>query len=280
MTPESRPLVGYYCMLNLTKALLTCVDPPLTAGRMQHGLSDGFTTKKRYWFNQEAAKIQSKGLFRDLAEKTGMGYCYAAGQELKISKLTAYLPEIVDLHRDSVGVWPKLLPLESMHVWSGRSRVWLRAEIDRGVLTRYGLTATSLLRKARAFGGSFRVVQSGTPTVSFETEYECAYVRHMSQCLNDLQTVLQSALIAINRGTAGPRYLLTLSERKQLLSQEAVTFCVMLHLSNMVRYRPDQVAKLADSKWFLLFSSWVPRALENYFLMTSSRILKEEVWIT
>jgi hypothetical protein len=69
-------------------------------------------------------------------------------------------------------------------------------------------------------------------------------------------------------------------QRNKLLSQEAVTFCVMLHLSNMVRYRPDQVAKLADSRWFVLFTSWVPRALENYFLMTSSRILKEEVWIS
>jgi len=57
MPPESRPLVAYYFVLNLTKAFLTCKDPRLTSGRLVHGLSDGFREKQRYWFSQEQTKV-------------------------------------------------------------------------------------------------------------------------------------------------------------------------------------------------------------------------------
>ena len=37
--------------------------------------------------------------------------------------------------------------------------------------------------------------------------------------------------------------------------------------------------KLATGKWFFLFTSWVPRAMENFYLSLASRILGEEVRI-
>jgi hypothetical protein len=70
-----------------------------------------------------------------------------------------------------------------------------------------------------------------------------------------------------------------LSERDRLLSQEAVTFAVIHHLSNMVRYRPEQVVKLTTQRWFFLFTLWVPRAMENFLLAMTSRITGEEVQI-
>jgi hypothetical protein len=71
----------------------------------------------------------------------------------------------------------------------------------------------------------------------------------------------------------------TAAESTELLSQEAVAFWVMHHLSNMVRYRPEEVVKLAGSRWFFLFTTWVPRAMENFLLAMSSRLLAEEVRI-
>ncbi|HEV2591936.1 MAG TPA: hypothetical protein VGU02_08580 [Gaiellaceae bacterium] len=87
------------------------------------------------------------------------------------------------------------------------------------------------------------------------------------------------SLIHVNRGSEGARYLAIASDKTDLLSQEAVTFAVMHHLSTMVRYRPEQVAKLANQKWFFLFTSWVPRAMENSYLALASRILGEELRI-
>ena len=67
-----------------------------------------------------------------------------------------------------------------------------------------------------------------------------------------------------------------LSQRVQLLSHEAVTFAVLHHLSNMVRYRPRHVERLRGTQYFWLFTSWVDRASENLLLALASRITGEE----
>jgi hypothetical protein len=38
-----------------------------------------------------------------------------------------------------------------------------------------------------------------------------------------------------------------------------------------------ECVKLASGRWFFLFTTWVPRAMENFQLALTSRILKEEV---
>jgi hypothetical protein len=43
------------------------------------------------------------------------------------------------------------------------------------------------------------------------------------------------------------------------------------HLSEMVRYRPEQVERLAGERWSWLLGTWVPRALENSLLTYGSR---------
>jgi hypothetical protein len=83
-------------------------------------------------------------------------------------------------------------------------------------------------------------------------------------------------LVHVNRSSSHDRYFLVLDKRKQLLSQEAVAFAVMHHLSEMVRYRPEQVERLAGEKWSWLLSTWVPRAWENALLTYMSRILRQE----
>ena len=45
-----------------------------------------------------------------------------------------------------------------------------------------------------------------------------------------------------------------------------VTVLVLLHLSNKVRHRPEHVEALRGTKHFMLFSSWVDRARENFLL--------------
>jgi hypothetical protein len=95
----------------------------------------------------------------------------------------------------------------------------------------------------------------------------------------ELSNAFERSLIHLNRGTTGSRHLAIISERERLLSQEAVCFLVMHHPSNMVRYRPESVEKLGTQRWFFLFTLWVPRAMENFLLAVTSRILKEETRI-
>jgi YaaC-like Protein len=279
MRPESRPLLAYYFALNLTKAFLTCADPATTASRSSHGLSDAFDEKQRYWFIHEQTKVTQAGIFRHLATSTGMGFCYVKGTTLAVQKLAPYLVETADIYEDAVSENPRLVPLSSVDVWSDGSQVWLRVEVDRGELSRRGIGPASLPDRAALFGKQFKHVQSETPTASYESDAMTYGGKKISLRAAELRNVFDSSLIHSNRGVTGARHLVVISGRTQLLSQEAVSFAVFHHLSNMVRYRPEQVAKLAESKWFFLFSIWTPRAMENFLLAMTSRILKEEVRI-
>jgi hypothetical protein len=285
MPPESRPLVAYYFVLNLTKAFLTCCDPALTMGRLMHGLKDAFEQKQRYWFAHEQTKVANVGgaarsAFRELAQRTGAGFCHCAGETLPIRKLAPYLVETADLFEAAVDLPPKLVPLRSVEVWSGAAKTWLRVEVRRSELLRRGLGAASLPRRAYHFGSVFRHVDSDTQTVSYESTGCWQYGgKRVLLRFPDVRAAFESSLIHINRGSEGTRYLAIASDRRELLSQEAVCFALMHHLSNMVRYRPEQVEKLASGKWFFLFTSWVPRAMENFYLSLASRILGEEIRI-
>jgi hypothetical protein len=285
LAPESRPLVAYYAILNLAKAFLICADPALGELRMVHGLSDGFERKQNYWFIHEQAKVSgtsstSASVFRELAVRTGAGFCYPVSTTLPIEKLAPYLAETADLYEDAVAKPPKLVALQSVRTFTDGSRCWLRAEALRSELSRRGLGPASLTGRAARFGTVFRHVKTDESTASYESIAAHAYGgKKILVRFPQLTQAFQGSLVHLNRGSAGARLLVVISDRTDLLSQEAVSFLVMLHLSNMVRYRPEEVAKLMATKWQFLFTDWVPRATENFLLALTSRIIGEEVQI-
>ena len=173
MAPVSRPLVAYYFFLNVTKAFLTCTDPSFTAEAVAHGLSDAFERRQRYWFQHERTKVaESRGrrlVFEELAKHTGSGYCHPPGTLLSIERLAPYLVETADLVEDCVARPPKIVPTESVEVFSGGGQTWLRTEVERGELRRRGLGPASLSDRCAHFGSVFRHVRSDTSTASYES---------------------------------------------------------------------------------------------------------------
>jgi YaaC-like protein len=278
LDPAAKPLIAYYFALNLTKAYLTSVDPTSTAGtRLGHGLGESFDEKRRYFFQHEGFRIQARGLFRDLAESTGQRFCYAANHRLRLIDLLPYLPEAFDLYADAADEAPRLLPIADAYALFGEKQGWLRVEIDRNVLRQRGLGPETLLNRARIFGTAFHLVaDADVPTASYESNDRYAYGNKRSEILEYLCDVYEQGLFACHRATAGGRRFIVLSERTQLLSHEAVTFAVLHHLSNMVRYRPQYVERLRGSRFFWLFASWVDRACGNLLLSLASRITREE----
>jgi len=94
--------------------------------------------------------------------------------------------------------------------------------------------------------------------------------------LPGLRRAFDRSLIVRNRTLSAGRDSIIISRHVELLSTEALTFAVMLHLSNMVRYRPHHVEELRGSDYWWLFTSWVDRACENFLLAMCSRISLEE----
>lgn len=280
VSPVSKPLLAYYFVLNLTKAYLTAVDPTTTLpDRIGHGTSPRFTRMQRYRIQQESIAISQDGVFRQLANRTGAGYCYASGHTIRVVDLLPYLPEAVDLYADAMDEAPRLLPITSCYPLFANKQGWLRVEIDRDALKQRGIGPEAVTSRCKIFGDAFRLVQSPEPTASYESIATFPYGKSTREAAPALCATYDAALIAANRTLRGPRRYLVVSNRLQLLSHEAVAFAVLHHLSNMVRYRPQDVDRLRGTRYFWLFASWVDRACDSYLLNLASRITGEEHFV-
>ena len=277
LEPVAKPLVAYYFALNLTKAYLTVTDPSTTERSIiYHGLGQDFTQGVNYSFKRERFKVGKSGAFRLLAERTGMGHCWAKGYQLSLHELMPYLADGYSAYADAEAEAPKLLPIEDVSVLFGSKEAWLRIEIDRNVLRQRNMTPERILVESKVFGDRFRLVTTGEDTASYESVKAFRYGQKRSEVLPDLCQLYDSTLIACDRSVPGNRCYLVLSKRPKLLSHEAVTFGVMHHPSNLVRYRPSDGEKLLGSPRGWLFSSWVDRAAETFLLNMASRITGED----
>jgi hypothetical protein len=278
LAPAAKPLLAYYFALNLTKAYLTVVDPPTTVPPLKHGLSQVPQTGARYSFKRERFRVQAQGVFRLLAERTGMGHCWSPGYELALHELTPYLPEAYSLYADAYAKSPSLVPLNDVELLFGEGRTaWLRLVVDRAVLRQRDLSAVGLLAACRVLSDRFVLVSTGsTATHCYELKDPHTYGHRRVEVLPALARAFDECLLASDRSFPGSRRFAVLSLRPQLLSHEAVTFGVLHHLSNLVRYRPNDAERLLGGQHAWLLNSWVDRASEGFLLNLASRITREE----
>lgn len=149
-------------------------------------------------------------------------------------------------------------------------------EVDRNVLRQRNIGPESLTQRARVFGDRFNLVAGPADRVWYESKRTFQYGKRRDEVTNDLSDLFDASLIISQRYGSDRTHYLILSKRVNLMSQEAMTFAVVHHMSNMVRYRPQHAEKLRGTRYFWLFASRVDRACENFLLAMASRITREE----
>jgi hypothetical protein len=279
--PIAKPLLGYYFVLNASKAYLTATNESLTERPgVAHGIGqDNSHLATPYDFYQEHLSITRPGVFHFLAQYTGTGFCWQPGS-MKFSRLLPYLAESVDLYASAFSLPPALIPVVRTGILSDgtrpNKRAWLVVDISRLALREAKLSPRRLLSDAAAFAISFELVDGGDPDiVTYQSRQPVSYSA-MPQPLSDLRSAFDRSLIVRNRTLSKRKDNVMISPHAQLVSSDALTFAVMIHLSNMVRYRPHHVEELRGGSHWWLFTSWVDRAIENFLLSMSSRISLEE----
>ncbi len=276
LSPLSKPLVSYYFILNLTKAFLTVADPKIIDERMRHGLSDKSGNGKRYSFNREMLVVKDCGAFHYLAKNTGMRHCWQNNYELAIHDLVPYLPDGYTTYADSTGKAPRLLPIRSAEVMvgeiSGFARCWIRIEVDKNGLAERGINPGDLKTKAAIFYKSFNDAGTCGETVFFESREMYRFDEEKQNNFRSLCRLYDETLIGCDRSFSKNKLYVVLSKGSERLSHEAVTFAVMHHLSNIVRYRPYDGHKILNGKHGWLLRSWVDSASETFLLNMASRI--------
>jgi hypothetical protein len=197
--------------------------------------------------------------------------------------LMPYLIDGYDLYADAEDDAPKLLPIarvDALYDTSTRT-AWLRVKILRNSLAQRRIGPQGLLTRARVFGERFHLVTgpNSDEYVTYESTHTFSFTRNRWDVVYNLCDEFDGSLFGVRRNVRGPRRYVVLSDRPQLMSHEAVTLCVLFHLSDMVRYRPFRVEHLRGTRYFWLFASWADRACENFLLSLASRIADEEHFI-
>ena len=267
-------------MLNLTRAFLTVKDPEVTKRSLHHGIGQRNTHLiGPYKFSQEHLAIMQNGAFQELAGTTGRGHVWSAG-EMAVERLLPYLPETPDLFASSSQGKPHLVPISRIDVLGSGTRplqeAWLRVHVSHLALEESGHSPQKLLQAAAAFGSEFELASDGNGEFALYESKATVPFTQMPKPLGPLREHFDRALIYRYRSSPSDSGSILVSPHADLISMEALTFAVMIHLSNMVRYRPDDVENLRGTKHWWLFSSWVDRACENFLLSISSRLSAEE----
>lgn len=277
--PASKPLPAYYFVLNLSKALLTLAQPDLTAsGHMKHGVSVWAGSNDAYGLDQATSKVHTDGVLPLLAARTGARNMMPANNPIGVPRLLPYLAETTDEYIAMSGQLPRLLEIESIAIMQHKGTAWLRVEISKDRIARRGLQPKKLAEvDATLFAQYFDFAGNDNDrNISvFESANPIEGARK-GATWRELGDQLDRSLIIVDRTQLSSRRFVTLDSRSDLISYEAVTFIVMHHLSEMVRYRPDHADSLLTSKYGWLLTTWVNRACDNFLLTMASRICDEE----
>lgn len=95
-----QPLLLYYGMISMLKALLLFKDPhyPKSTSVLQHGLTTRKKKKLHYLFQEDEVKVQKDGLIPHFA-KVYLNQALTIHQKYKVSHLLTSLPELDDCCR-------------------------------------------------------------------------------------------------------------------------------------------------------------------------------------
>ncbi|HEU4963570.1 MAG TPA: YaaC family protein [Bacilli bacterium] len=110
----TKPLLLYYGMMALGKALITTCDPeyPSTTSVLKHGLSTRKLKREQYSFIEDEVRVQKDGLFNVL-HRTLQGPEIENGTRYRMKELLAVIPELIHPYRRLYGE-PAVCTLEEV----------------------------------------------------------------------------------------------------------------------------------------------------------------------
>ena len=261
------PLLHYYSMLNLTKALIYLDAPARLADRngLRHGLSDPARRKDSdaYSFGDEVVKV-TDGVFPSL-------YFVLTGKELNrgnsynLRYLLQYCAWMNSEFEQIYSEPCKLVHAALRVATDAEARsVRLQAEVYRDEIESHCGTVSAFGALAEPFSSLFQRVAPDKPeTLSYETEP--IYYDHGRQRLASIEK-LRTAMrrVRLHRPfvhsgeSATTEYLIPLRETgTEPLPEPCVLFAITFYLGSLVRYQPHIYDRILGTEEAWLLESYV-----------------------
>jgi len=285
---SANPLLLYYAFLNLAKVVIRARGYSGSLDRAMHGMSEQTTPGGTELADSQVVvkdREATVNVFPELIER--LGYSRPANGDTY--PLVELLPQVVVGHRiwrESQGSQKdRFVVIEDIEfVTNGSNQLWLRLFIDRGTLTRYGITFTRLLAEG---GLAQSFVQARAPTgydpglVCFEGLQPITYTGRPTDVVAQTVQGIRPALwriVTSTPATAYRRYYIHLSPAGDVrLPQFASLWSIFYYLGSVVRYRPHLYDQILTSSYGAFVYEFVSSQPEQLLYLLASEMAGREI---
>jgi hypothetical protein len=250
----SRPLLLYYCFMNLMKAYALTVQQQPSFDRAHHGLAERLRPPNKELENaflqahkSPNARTGALNLFDELF-KALSGTGLAADKDFDLPIL---LPQVVPGHRlwaEAMNVSERFIAVHDIRFSEkpATKEIWLSLDIFADDLTRLGVTHSRLLDETR-LAAKFREVETtakvkGRKLIRFEQLQTRTYTHRASDevphLVADIKPFLWTTVASVPPYRRYYVYLAPISEHPQILPQLLSIYAITYYLGSITRYRP------------------------------------------
>jgi hypothetical protein len=289
----SRPLLLYYCLMNLMKSYALTVKRQASFVRAGHGLKERLRESNKELDDAYLLANKSKAdgkpmlmLFDELLN-TLSGAGLANDMEFDLPKL---LPQIVPGHRlwaEATNSNERFIAVHDIgfNEHASTKEIWLTMDIFADDLTRLGVSQSRMLKEGR-LAEKFRVVktplkQNGRKLIRLEQLKTRKYSQRASDKVPDLVGDIKPYLwTTVNSVPPYRRYYLYLApvqEHAQVLPQLMSIYAITFYLGSITRYRPHHFDTIVQGSLGHVIEEFVSGQPLQFIYLIASEFAEQEV---
>jgi len=278
----ARPLLYYYSFMNLSKAFLT-VRHNATLSACMHGLKEGTeNVRKRMTITSQEVKVNDVGgtrtqVYREMVQSCG----FAVPAKPKPVTLVTLLEQVLGVHDtycQSFGRCRRFFPVEDIAFRYDHSKrvAWVSLSVKKEVLKTAGRDSASSIRDALA---DFEEVDAGNnENRHYESKQTITYGRSPLDALSELVRITKRDVWSL-LVPGGFEFYVTSIPAKKCFAQIASHYQAMFYFGSVTRYRPDDLAKLHQSKYGWLIEDFINTQCLQFIYLLGSGLLGVEMVI-
>lgn len=282
---RAAPLLHYYSVLNLTKALIYLDAPARLADKkgLRHGLSDPASTENpdEFSFGDDFVRV-TDGVFRSL-NFVLTGNEVSIGSSYRLRYLLQYCTWITGEFEQIYGEPCKLVHAAlSVATDADAKSVRLQAEVYRFDVESHCATVSAFGAMGEPFTSLFhRVASDDSEILRYESgpisyDHGRQRVASIEKLRNTMRKVRLYRNFMHSEDSATAEYLIPLREtQNEPLPEPCVLFAITFYLGSLVRYRPHIYDRMLGSE-----DAWLLEAYIRQCPIAFAYIMLNHLWRT
>jgi YaaC-like Protein len=287
----AKPLLIYYCFLNLVKAFVLQRGLKQEYLRAQHGLQEGIHPGGVEFTNSFLKAFRSKpsdvNVFDDFQEALVGKKFPSAGKVFDLQRL---LPQLLQGHRvwreaaDSIERFVEITRLDYLHDEATKS-IWLVINIYADDLSRFGITRKRFLAESGLDTG-FRQVTSnevvdGRMLLKFEQITPLVYTGRAADKIADLvsmvRPIIWTTAMKIPPYRKNYFYLCPPAEKPNLMEQMLSVYACFYYFGSITRYRPHLFETVLEGKHGSHVQEVISNIPQQFIFLLASEFAGREI---